>query len=117
MCDYSKKLRFPWSSKLLPPTSSKSSAGRLSICGQCCKPLWNQQLDSAMPTRRTLFARKMGHSIPPEAYGYSREFLDYMKHIPINAERGSASGRALVEGRVVHTDAAGDPEYTLVEAR
>jgi signal transduction histidine kinase len=53
-----------------------------------------------------------------EAYGYSREFLDYMKNIPIKAERGSASGRALVEGRVVHiTDAAADPEYTLVEAR
>ena len=53
-----------------------------------------------------------------EAYGYPREFLDYMKNIPIKAERGSASGRALVEGRMVHiTDAAADPEYTLVEAR
>jgi two-component system, NtrC family, sensor kinase len=39
-----------------------------------------------------------------------------MKNIPIKAERGSASGRALVEGRVVHiTDVAADPEYTLVE--
>jgi hypothetical protein len=26
-----------------------------------------------------------------EAYGYSDEFLDYMKDIPIKAERGSAS--------------------------
>jgi GAF domain-containing protein len=53
-----------------------------------------------------------------EAYGYPREFLDYIKNIPIKAERGSASGRALLEGRVVHiTDAAADPEYTLVEAR
>ena len=40
--------------------------GRLSICGQYCKPSWSQQLDSAMPTRRTLFARKMGASIPPK---------------------------------------------------
>ena len=39
-----------------------------------------------------------------------------MKNIPIKAERGSASGRALVEGRVVHiADVAADPEYTLVE--
>ena len=39
-----------------------------------------------------------------------------MKNIPIKAERGSASGRALVEGRVVHiTDVDADPEYTLVE--
>jgi signal transduction histidine kinase len=53
-----------------------------------------------------------------EAYGYSREFLEYIKDVPIKAERGSASGRALIEGRVVHiTDVAADPEYTLVEAR
>ena len=52
-----------------------------------------------------------------EAYGYARDFLDYMKNIPIKAERGSASGRALVEGRVVHIiDVSADPEYTLVEA-
>src|SRR5262249_54836445 len=53
-----------------------------------------------------------------ESYGYSREFMDYMKDIPIKAERGSASGRALVEGRVVHiADVRADPEYTLVEAQ
>jgi signal transduction histidine kinase len=41
-----------------------------------------------------------------------------MKDIPIKTDRGSASGRALLEGRVVHiADAAADPEYTLVEAR
>jgi signal transduction histidine kinase len=53
-----------------------------------------------------------------ESYGYSREFMDYIKTIPIKAERGSASGRALVEGRVVHiTDVMTDSEYTLVEAQ
>jgi signal transduction histidine kinase len=53
-----------------------------------------------------------------ESYGYSREFMDYIKTIPIKAERGSASGRALVEGRVVHiADVRADPEYTLVEAQ
>ena len=62
-------------------------------------------------------SRNIG-SYTAEAYGYRLEFLDYMKNIPIKAERGSASGRALVEGRVVHiTDAAADPEYRLVEAR
>ena len=65
-----------------------------------------------------IIREKDGVFYAAEAYGYSREFLDYMKNIPIKAERGSASGRALVEGRVVHiTDAATDPEYTLVEAR
>jgi signal transduction histidine kinase len=52
-----------------------------------------------------------------EAYGYSREFLNYIRSTPIKAERGSASGRALVEGLVVHiADVKADPEYTFVEA-
>jgi GAF domain-containing protein len=52
-----------------------------------------------------------------ETFGYSREFMDYIKDIPVKAERGSASGRALAEGRVVHiADVKADPEYTLVEA-
>ena len=68
--------------------------------------------------KANIIREKDGVFYAAEAYGYSREFLDYMKNIPIKAERGSASGRALVEGRVVHiTDAAADPEYTLVEAR
>ena len=68
--------------------------------------------------KASIIREKDGVFYAAEAYGYPREFLDYMKNIPIKAERGSASGRALVEGRVVHiTDAAADPEYTLVEAR
>ena len=68
--------------------------------------------------KASIIREKDGVFYAAEAYGYSREFLDYMKNIPIKAERGSASGRALVEGRVVHiTDVAADPEYTLVEAR
>ena len=61
---------------------------------------------------------KNGAFYRAEAYGFSREFMDYVKDIPIEAERGSASGRALLEGRVVHiADVKVDPEYTLVEAQ
>ena len=68
--------------------------------------------------KASIIREKDGVFYAAEAYGYSPEFLEYIKNIPIKAERGSASGRALVEGRVVHiTDAAADPEYTLVEAR
>ena len=68
--------------------------------------------------KANIIREKEGEFYTAEAYGYPLEFLDYMKNIPIKAERGSASGRALVEGRVVHiTDAAADPEYRLVEAR
>jgi two-component system, NtrC family, sensor kinase len=53
-----------------------------------------------------------------ESYGFSQELMEYLKDIPIDAERGTASGRALLEGRVVHiADVKADPEYTLVEGQ
>ena len=65
--------------------------------------------DKAAITRR-----KRGAFYRAEAYGFSREFMDYIKDIPIKAGRGSASGRALLEGRAVHiVDVKADPEYTL----
>jgi signal transduction histidine kinase len=66
--------------------------------------------------KASIIREKDGIFYASEAYGYSGEFLDYMKNVPIKAERGSASGRALAEGRVIHiADVAADPEYTLVE--
>jgi GAF domain-containing protein len=65
-----------------------------------------------------IIREKDGGFYTAEAYGYSREFMDYIKNILIKAERGTASGRALAEGRVVHiADVKTDPEYTLVEAQ
>jgi len=62
--------------------------------------------------------KKNGAFYRAEAYGFSRDFMDYVKDIPIEAERGSVSGRALLEGRVVRiADVKADPEYTLVEAQ
>jgi GAF domain-containing protein/anti-sigma regulatory factor (Ser/Thr protein kinase) len=67
--------------------------------------------------KANIIREKDGGFYTAEAYGYSREFMDYIKNIPAKAERGSASGRALVEGQVVHiADVKADPEYTLVEA-
>ena len=66
----------------------------------------------------TITREKNGAFYRAEAYGFSREFMDYVKDIPIKAERGSASGRSLLEGRVVHVpDVKADPEYTWVEAQ
>jgi len=51
-----------------------------------------------------------------EAHGFSPEFTDYVRNIPITPERGSAFGRALLEGRAVHIpDVTADPEYTESE--
>ena len=53
-----------------------------------------------------------------ENYGYSAEFMDYVRGIPVVPERGSALGRALLEGKVVHIpDVQADPEYTFVEGQ
>ena len=51
-----------------------------------------------------------------EAYGFSGEFMDYVRNIPIQPESGSGFGRALLERRAVHIpDVKADPEYTSVE--
>src|SRR5262245_50846128 len=69
--------------------------------------------DKAQITRE-----KNGVFYRTETYGFSREFMDHVKDIPIKAERGSASGRVLLEGRVVHIpDVQADPEYTFVQAQ
>ena len=53
-----------------------------------------------------------------ESYGFSAKFMDYVKDIPIEPERGTASGRALLEGRVIHIpDVQDDPDYTWLEAQ
>ena len=66
----------------------------------------------------TITREKDGAFYRAEAYGFSREFMDYVQDIPIKAERGSASGRALLEGWVVHIpDVKADPEYTWSEAQ
>jgi GAF domain-containing protein len=65
-----------------------------------------------------IIREKDGTFYTAETYGYSREFMGYIKNIPIKAERGSAAGRALLEGRVIHiTDVKADPEYAFVEAQ
>jgi two-component system, NtrC family, sensor kinase len=61
---------------------------------------------------------KNGAFYRAEAYGFSPEFQEYVKDIPIVAERGSSFGRALLEGRVVHIpDVLADSEYTYLEGQ
>ena len=53
-----------------------------------------------------------------ETYGFSKDFTDYIRTVPVEPERGSALGRALFEGKVVHIpDVKNDPEYTWAEAQ
>ena len=51
-------------------------------------------------------------------YGFSDEFTEYVRTIQVIPERGTATGRALLEGKIVHiADVQADPEYTFAEAQ
>jgi GAF domain-containing protein len=47
-------------------------------------------------------------------YGYSSELSNYLRETPVQMDRSSVVGRALVDGRIVHIpDVRVDPEYTF----
>ena len=50
-------------------------------------------------------------------HGFSTEFTEMVRDLPVQIERGSATGRALVEGKIVHIpDVRADADYTFNEA-
>ena len=50
-------------------------------------------------------------------YGYNPAFQDFLQRNPISADRGTVTGRAVLEGRTVHVhDVLDDPEYKMAEA-
>ena len=68
--------------------------------------------------KATITRQKGGVFFRAETYGFSNEFVNYIRTVPVVPERGSAGGRALLEGVVIHIpDVQADPEYTLTEAQ
>jgi GAF domain-containing protein len=64
--------------------------------------------------KATITRQRDGRFYREEAYGFSPEFLDSVRGLPIEPERGSASGRAILEGRIIHIpDVRADPDYTF----
>ena len=50
------------------------------------------------------------------AVGHSPEYMEYLQSHPISINRGSVTGRVVLDGRVVQIlDVRADPEYTLVQ--
>src|SRR5262249_33837273 len=59
------------------------------------------------------FRRDGANFIWSAGYGYSPEYLSYWKERAVWSERGTAVGRAAVEGKIVHIpDVLEDKEYT-----
>jgi signal transduction histidine kinase len=53
-----------------------------------------------------------------EGYGFSPEYMEYVKDIPVRLERGTLTGRALLEHRVIHiADVLNDRDYTWAKAQ
>jgi len=51
------------------------------------------------------------------SYGYSTAFADFIRNTPVQIDRGSTVGRALVEGRIVHiADVKVDADFTFSPA-
>ena len=52
------------------------------------------------------------------SYGFASEFMDFVKDIPVKAERATIMGRTLLEGRMIHVpDVHADPDFTFSEAQ
>jgi len=52
------------------------------------------------------------------SYGFTPQFMDYVKDIPVKPERATITGRTLLEGKVIHVpDVHADPDYTFSEAQ
>jgi signal transduction histidine kinase len=68
--------------------------------------------------KATITRQKDGKFFPAEAYGFSPEFLEYVRAFPMEPERGKIMGRALLERRIIHVpDVRADPEFTWDEAQ
>ena len=56
----------------------------------------------------------MGCSTAPNSDGFPAELMERWRNVPLTPERGSVSGRALLEGRTVHIpDVDTDPDFTF----
>jgi two-component system NtrC family sensor kinase len=68
--------------------------------------------------KATITREKDGQFYRSESFGFSDEFMDYVRDVPVLPERGTCIGRALLEGVAVHIpDVQLDPEYTFTEGQ
>ena len=66
----------------------------------------------------TITRQRDGSFFREALYGFSDEFSEYVRAIPVRPEKGNISGRALLEGKIVQIeDVERDPDYTWDEAK
>ena len=80
--------------------------------------LLNRRLGCAKPTMAPSRSARATSSTALSRYGFPPEFIEYVKDMPVEPSRGTGTGRALLEGKVIHIpDVEADPEYTWAEAQ
>jgi signal transduction histidine kinase len=68
--------------------------------------------------KATITREKDGKFYRAESFGFSDEFMEFVRSVPVTPDRGSATARALLEGVVVHIpDVTVDPDYTFTEGQ
>ncbi len=68
--------------------------------------------------KATITRQRDGVFYRAETYGFSDQFMEYARSVPIVPDRSSATSRALLEARVVHIpDVAADADYTFREGQ
>ncbi|MDN4983213.1 GAF domain-containing protein [Bradyrhizobium arachidis] len=66
----------------------------------------------------TITRQKDGIFYRAESFGFSEDFMNYVRSIPVVVDRHSVTGRALFEGIVVHIpDVEADKDYTFREGQ
>ena len=66
----------------------------------------------------TITQRKGNTFYRSVSYGFPAAFADYVKDRPVELGRDTATGRALLDGKVIHIpDVQADPDYTWTEAQ
>jgi len=66
----------------------------------------------------TITREKDGVLFRAAVHGFSPEFMQFVKDMPIERGRGTIHGRTLLEGTVVHiADVEADPEHTWAEGQ
>ncbi len=66
----------------------------------------------------TIAREQDGVFVRAASYGFSEQFNELVKNVPVEQEAGSATGRALLLGRTVHIpDVQADPDYTFSDAK
>ena len=98
-----------WNSRPPPPTCSRSSAARPSIC-RWCSTRWSSPPRGSVAQIRTAIRIARGglyHHVAD--YGFRSEVSERMMHEPVAPTGGSMVARVLLEGKAVHVvDAQAD---------